>query len=360
MVPDVVRLPSGKLLCIYREADGHTVREYSRIVLRTSWDAGHSWSDKTVLVESQLDDAGIVLKWNCPRIQQLKDGRLLALCEVFPCPPDEQTDLRNSHIVFWFSDDDGESWTDAMHTDVFGIMPDCVVEMPSGAWLLVTQVYKKGDTYTGAEGDLALVAHRSEDQGKTWQGAYTVAQDNNRAYCEASTLLLPDGELVCYIRENSGLNLPCFKAFSNDEGRTWDGVYETPMSGCHRPVAGLLPSGRVLVTYRYRQAGMVGEFAPWRQSAETTWSNDYVSYWARNTFAYLETIESAKARTLDQQGGVILPLDFDRSPRSDSGYTGWTVLPNGEIFCVNYIVDDAPTAQIRGYWFEERDFCLIW
>ena len=147
--------------------------------------------------------------------------------------------------------------------------------------------------------------------------------------------------------------MPAFKAFSSDEGRTWDGLYRTPMDGCHRPVAGILPSGKVLVTYRYRQGGGVGA----RLTNEpSTWRGTEVSSWARNIFAYLETQESTKARELKEQSGIILPIDHDRSPRSDSGYTGWAVLQDGRIFCVTYIVDDAPMAQIRGYWFSESDF----
>ena len=359
LAPDIVRLPSGKLICIYRESDGHTVRTYSAVVYRRSWDGGHTWSDRRELVAAHPDENGVVLKWNCPRIQRMKDGRLLALCDVFPAPPDENTDLRNSHIVFWWSDDDGETWSQPVHTPVFGIMPDRVVELPSGAWLLATQVYMKGDEYASSrrEGVLVQLAHRSEDQGHTWQGPYFVGKDERYNLCEGSTLLLPDGELVCYMRENSGLNLPGLKSFSNDEGRTWDGVYETPMSGCHRPVAGLVPSGKVLVTYRYRQAGSNGNYHAAQRSAEATWRDkSFVSYWARNIFAYLEPVESAKARELRHQGGIILPLDHDHSPRSDGGYTGWAVLHDGTIFCVNYIVDDAPMAQIRGYWFSEADF----
>ena len=37
-------------------------------------------------------------------------------------------------------------------------------------------------------------------------------------------------------------------------------------------------------------------------------------------------------------------------------HTGWVLLDDERIFCVNYIVDDAPMAQIRGYWFNENDF----
>ena len=77
---------------------------------------------------------------------------------------------------------------------------------------------------------------------------------------------------------------------------------------------------------------------------------------ARNAFAYLETVESAKARELGKQGGIILPIDHDRSPLSDGGYTAWVTLHDETIFLVQYITDDAPRPQILGYWFRESDF----
>ena len=53
-----------------------------------------------------------------------------------------------------------------------------------------------------------------------------------------------------------------------------------------------------------------------------------------------------------------MPIDFDRSPVSDLGYSGWVQFEDGEIYIVNYIVDDAPKAQIRGYSLTENDFIL--
>ncbi|HEY9076193.1 MAG TPA: hypothetical protein VIO61_06600 [Anaerolineaceae bacterium] len=54
----------------------------------------------------------------------------------------------------------------------------------------------------------------------------------------------------------------------------------------------------------------------------------------------------------------ILPVDFDRSPASDTGYSGWVQFDDGEIYIVNYIMDDAPKAQIRGYALRLEDFLL--
>jgi sialidase-1 len=55
------------------------------------------------------------------------------------------------------------------------------------------------------------------------------------------------------------------------------------------------------------------------------------------------------------QNGRILPIDYDRSPRPDTGYSGWCVLPDQDAYIVNYIVDDAPKAQIRGYRLSKRE-----
>ena len=46
LLPDVARMPSGKLVCIYRESDGHTVRHFSIVATRTSVDDGHTWSPR--------------------------------------------------------------------------------------------------------------------------------------------------------------------------------------------------------------------------------------------------------------------------------------------------------------------------
>jgi sialidase-1 len=53
-----------------------------------------------------------------------------------------------------------------------------------------------------------------------------------------------------------------------------------------------------------------------------------------------------------------MPVDFDRSPKSDLGYSGWVQFPDGEIYIAGYIVDDWPRAQIRGYAFGPDEFLL--
>ena len=55
------------------------------------------------------------------------------------------------------------------------------------------------------------------------------------------------------------------------------------------------------------------------------------------------------------QGLRTFQLDCDRSPYPDTGYTGFAQYPDGEIYAVNYIADNAcDCAQIRGYSFRQE------
>ena len=69
-------------------------------------------------------------------------------------------------------------------------------------------------------------------------------------------------------------------------------------------------------------------------------------------------VDSCRARSREEAHTRILPIDFDRHPESDLGYSGWVQFPDGEIYVVQYIMDDAPKAQIRGYSLTMEDFLL--
>ena len=56
------------------------------------------------------------------------------------------------------------------------------------------------------------------------------------------------------------------------------------------------------------------------------------------------------------QDAIVMPLDFDRSQKCDSGYTGWVQLPDDSVFVVNYITDAAPKPYVVWYRFSEKDF----
>ena len=325
--PDVCMTDTGRLVITYRESEAHSCKEYSHLVFRTSDDQGRTWSDKTYLVRSEVTD-GVLFKWNCPRVSQLGDGRVIINCDGYPVPPGEGGSQYDSKIFLWISEDDGASFGEAIETPVCGIVPDKVIELASGRLMLGTHVF---------DGDLGVarqMVHVSDDGGATWRGPITVCCTHHYWSCEGGIVQLPGGEVVCYMRENSRTGIPGPKCISTDEGETWLGPFDTLMNGLHRPAVGMTDDGEVLVLYRFHPGGP----------------------FAKNFFAYKESIGSALEPLREKQHGIILPLDHDRNEQSDSSYSGWVHLPDGRFFAVNYIKDDAPMAQIRGYYFTADEF----
>lgn len=78
----------------------------------------------------------------------------------------------------------------------------------------------------------------------------------------------------------------------------------------------------------------------------------------QNTFGAIMSRESALKVERGEQDTRIFPIDFDRSPVSDTGYTGWVQFDDDEIYMVNYLVDDAKKAFIRGSSFRTEEFLL--
>ena len=158
--------------------------------------------------------------------------------------------------------------------------------------------------------------------------------------CEVSILPVA-GKLVAFMRENSHLGWPCYKTISDDRGESWSEPVAFPLPGCHRPVAGHLRDGRILITYRFVQGG------------GRLWGKQ-----AQNFFAALTDDESALAGQYKDARTSIMPVDFDRAPIADLGYSGWVQLDDDEVYIVSYIVDNAPKGQIRGYSLHPSDFLL--
>lgn len=336
--PDLALTASGRLVCVFSECSHHSNREYSCIMLSESTDRGRTWSAKRPLSERLHRKTADDPYWNCPRISTLGDGRLVAVADRIA--KSEEVIGEKSNWL-WFSEDEGATWNGPQRTPVVGIVPDKVVELKvgphAGRWLLAAQIIL-------AEGKDEAWRQRcwhSDDKGASWQGPYTVGELPDLKLCEGSIMELPDGILVCFLRENSGEGRDCYKSLSRDGGETWSTPVRFPLPGCHRPVAGMLQSGRVLITHRLMQGG-----------------KGWLGWWTQNFFAALTDIESCLAERREDAHTRILPLDFDRSAASDTGYSGWVQFEDGEIYVVNYIVDDAPKAHIRGYALCERDFLL--
>lgn len=322
--PDIVKTKSGKLVCVFSECKHHGDRDQARIVYKESLDKGKTWSDKTALTEKSTSDN----YYNCARISKLPDDTLVIIADYVI-----KNESHNAKTYLWKSIDDGKTWKGPFDTPSQGIVPDKLLVLKSGRWILSSHFLDISIN------KLVQYLWYSDDSGITWSDRITVAKDEKYNLCEASILEVEDNVLIAFLRENSWEGYDCFKAFSYDGGETWDGVYKIPIPGCHRPVTGFLSDGRILMTYRFIQGGKQG--------------------WGRTTQNFMGCIfdkQTALEKERRQQQTRIFPIDYDRNPKADLGYSGWVQFEDGTIYVVNYLLDDEPKGQIRGYTFKIEDF----
>lgn len=319
--PDVVLTDSGRLVCVFSECTHHGNRDYTRIMLADSVDHGRTWSPKRPLTEGTR---GLPYYYNCARIGKLRDGRLAVIVDKIPFEGGENKACAAANLLY-FSSDDGESWSEPVTTPLNGIVPDKLLELESGRWII--------SAHHPVDGKLVQFLRYSDDRGGSWSEPVTVAADPRFNLCEVSILPAGGGTLVAFLRENSSLGYDCKKAVSRDNGESWEALTDFPLPGCHRPVAGFLQDGSILITYRFLQGG-----------------KGWLGSWTQNFFGALTDRESVLASQRNDARVRIFPIDYDRSAFSDLGYSGWVQFPDGEVYIVNYIVDDAlDKAQIRGY-----------
>ncbi len=318
----------GALFCVFTESTSHGDRSYSRVVYTTSTDRGRTWSAKVGLTEPWQSDGSS--HWDCARVTRLKDGRLAIVCNF----SFRQEKAVIGDIYLWIGDAEGKKFSEGRNLGLKGIVPDKLLELESGRWIIACH----GGGFDGFM-NLQQRLYYSDDQGETWSDPVTVAKDERYNLCEASILEVSPSKLVCFMRENSSMGYECFATMSEDAGESWGPLYLIPLAGCHRPVAGFLDTGEIMITYRYRTGAQKG----------------WLGKWTQNTFLALTDVETVCTADRRQQEVRIMPLNYDTSAESDLGYTGWVQFPDGEIYIVDYIRNDQPKCYIIGASLRRED-----
>jgi sialidase-1 len=334
---DLCLLPTGKLLCIYRESDFHDAGT-SQTMLVESDDRGRTWTNQRPF-DVRRSFADVRATWNAPRISLLRDGRLVANFDsiVYPDEADSRLFTRNRtcfQTFLWFSEDEGRTWGERQLTEAEGSCAAKVLALTDDHWVIA--ITRRSIVFPGA---FRVHAVHSFDGGRTWPLTALVAEQQGVQHDEPSLVPLPDGRLLCVMRENVHGHRPSHYSYSEDEGRTWLAPSRCPFYA-DRPSAGLLQSGRLLVVYR---------------NVEPAEGEERVRV-GRNpgTWAWLGDLEGLEGSEGESR---VLELEHDgcKSP-GDYGYSGWVQFDDGEIFCVYHHRDSAPNSYIRGCWFREDDF----
>ena len=391
--PDVTLTPSGTLIVVYRECMSHSPFPFSRLVVRRSLDGGMNWSNRKILLETVVsaelvekarswlpEDSLAGYQETLGRIQEpwkkrasingsqiitLTDGSLMLVADIRTW--DNEGNVRWVNKM-WRSSDDGVTWSTPVDLplDSEGVDPQ-LTQLRDGRILLSLGLASKSGETKGM--DVPGITF-SSDQGKTWSPFVILPRDEgSREIDETGFVELDDGTLVGFGRnkalERQHRPSAGIKVISTDGGQTWEGPFETWLMGLEgRPSTGLLASGEVCVTYRLGSPNeMLGMHVMTQESAllKTT----------AGVIPRQPNPEDIPAQLAQQKGeerpwymtsyyaGRTTVLDIDRSVHRDSGYSGWVQLPSGEIFIVDYINDDAPLAQIRGYLVKRSDYILF-
>jgi len=329
MLPDLARCEDGSLVCCYRESLVHGRWPWTRIAMHISRDGGRNWGPKAVVEE--IPDHATGGGWNTPRLLHLGGGRLLMICDWGP--PHEQEYTPNSKIFSWHSEDGGVTWSGKAETGITGHICPCLFRTRSG------KIFLAADGWDGTTWSVDLWV--SEDEGASWQGPTVVSASRELWLNEATFVQLEDDTLVCYIREDQE-RLRGYKAISHDDGATWQGPHPTHLLSCiGRPEAGLLRSGEVIVFYGFSNAPRLLVLHAESQASA----------------ADPDCVENATKSHLSPDFRRFF-VEHDRSIHPDGAYSGWVQLPDGDLYVVQYIVDDAPMAFIRSYRISRDDWIL--
>lgn len=300
--PDMVVLPSGRYMLIYSDVDAHWSLKNQILTLLASDDEGKTWFKHREVDAADLTkgDERLVT----PRLSLLNDSRLVVIIDHNDDGHFHENQTKGNWL-YW-SEDGGDTWTSAQKDNgIGGFEPDRILDLPDGSLGVTSHLMRaKGQEF-------AQVLWTSNDEGKTWTERSTIAYDGYHRFCEGAVVILDDGaRLACIMRENHSGGIPCFIAYSDDNGHTWSEPQMLPFS-IHRPYAKQLQDGRILVTGRHVNGGL-GNYA-WVGKLEDVIGTYAVGGPRRNHTAYMH------------DGALVIANRHDEECR-------YTVLPPESVF----------------------------
>lgn len=212
---------------------------WSRTVMTRSSDHGRQWQECGPVADPQPLDPRMQLSYG--RAWELSDGRIIA---PFYGTPRGESDKNARSVVVAFSSDGGLSWGDYVLVHDHRRDPSLccsetdLLRLPDGRLMVMSRANSK----------LSLYRAYSEDDGRTWS---TLEPTGLPGQCPA-VLLLPSGGILCLYRDVTEGQLGVGVGISRDLGRTWAAVghlYQGPNKDCAYPSPVLLADGTVFTPY---------------------------------------------------------------------------------------------------------------
>lgn len=217
--PDVCRLPSGELVCVFYAGYGHVsdprpdLPTGARIALCRSRDDGRTWSAAEVVADTPNDDRD-------PSIVALSGGELLVTFMTY----DAKRAKGTHQAMSVRSTDGGKTWSEPSPIETPFTQLEAVSTpprlMPDGRLLLTPYGNHTGDSRSYKHA--AVI--ESLDLGRTWK---TLAQikSSKHLLLEPDLVRLPDGRLLIVTRPVMAWTE------SLDGGKTWSEPQDLGISG---------------------------------------------------------------------------------------------------------------------------------
>jgi hypothetical protein len=306
--PTIARTKTGELLAVFSGDRDEHVCPWGKTHLVRSDDEGETWSTAEIIRDSPLDDrdAGII-----------ESARGTLLVSWFTAVSFESNadyreyagaltaETRDRYLGNWVlrSGDGGRSWGEPIRVNAS--TPHGPVQLRDGRIL-----------YLGVgklDGERAIVAEESVDDGRSWNVIGTVShppETAHRGLGEPHLVETASGKLVGLFRVG-GEDMSerfLYQAVSEDGGRTWTPARVTPMLG-FPPHLIRLQDDRLLVVYGRR-------LSPYGQ--RTCLSSDEGATWE---------VESERV--------------VQAAPNDDLGYPASAQLSDGSIVTVCYQAEQA-------------------
>jgi len=261
--PDICRCENGDLLCVFYAGYDHVslpnaaLPRGARVCAVRSTDDGRTWGPATIVADTPWDDRD-------PSIACLSDGTLL--CNWFTYqsgPTPEAPTQRPTYKELWLarSSDQGHTWSEPhLIPNTAGAHWGCsspIVELTDHAllWPIYREYVEPLRTWS------AVI--RSTDGGRRWSDPVFVDETNDDND-EPAFLELPDGRILCLMRNNRGESM--WWSVSNDQGLTWTLSAKTGFPG-HAPYLFRTADGVLLLGHR-----LPGTAIHWSLDEGRTWS----------------------------------------------------------------------------------------